>query len=182
MGERKPKSFADKSDDMSSLPETGVVGSVKSAQTSMGQRRYMLLVFAFVLVALVVGGAIIFYIGHRSPKTVSICGSAVTHDASNQNNLKNQTTFGELVSRIKTKPDYTRDPNCMYIVAEYQILMGEYGNAQATIDTLKKDYGEGYAYDKNLDEGQASLHNLQQQFEQAKQADDNSKGGIDPAI
>lgn len=182
MGERKPKSLAGKSD-IPSLPENGIAGSVKADRgPSPRGHRYVSLIVAGVLVLAVVVAGIFVYNHRQAAKISSVCGNSIAHDASTQNKLQNQTTFGELVNQIKAAPNYDQDPNCLYIIAEYQMLMNDLDGAQISIDKLTNDYGEDYTFNRNLDDGEASIQHLQAQYDISKDAQDNSHGGIDPAI
>lgn len=182
MGEHKPKSFAGKSD-IPSLPENGIAGSVKADRGPSPRRhRYVSLIVAGILVVTVVAAGVFVYNHRQAAKISSVCGNSIAHNASTQTQLQNQTTFGELVGQIKAKPNYDKDPNCLYIIAEYQMVMNDLDGAQASINKLTADYGKDYKFNHNLDDGEASIQHLQAQYDISKDAQNNSHGGIDPAI
>jgi hypothetical protein len=47
---------------------------------------------------------------------------------------------------------------------------------------LKALYDPEHPFNENLDDGHASLDNLQKQFDLMQRAQDNANGSIDPAI
>lgn len=145
----------------------------------MPKRKRTALIAGAIVIILAVGGYLIY--NNRS-QTVSVCTSTMTREGNIQNNLQNSNTFTLFVGKIKALQNYQRDPNCMYMIAEYQIAVADLPSAQSTISQLKSAYGANYVYDKNLDNGHASLANLQKEYSLTKRAIDNTKGTIVPAI
>jgi hypothetical protein len=180
MGEQKSKSFGSKptAEPSSAMIAGSNVGAAR--RFSLHGRRLSIVVGVVVVVALV-GGYLLFK-QLRSPQVLTVCSSAIAQEAHAQNTLSNVDTFGELANRVKAKKDYTKDPNCMYVIAEYQITAGDLTAAKTTVDTLQSKYGAKYKYSASLDGGKASIQNLQQQLSDRQKAQDNSHGGIDPGI
>jgi cell division protein FtsL len=178
MGKHESESFAGK---QQATPQAKkmVVG------TGKGRRKIPKVVYALVLllvaVILVVVGYCL-YKHYQKPPISAVCTDAISQEANAQNKSANLTTFANLTYRIKSKANYAHDPNCQYILAEYQISSGSLDAAQTTMNQIKTDHGSNYAFNKNLDDGQASLSKLQKQFDMMQKAQDNSDGVIDPAI
>lgn len=177
MGEYKSKHFADKKDTMPPLKDLIVGDNYK--KSVLGTHTYVLLVLVVILIASIVSYGI--YKRERSRKTVA-CSQVIIEQGNILNGSGNMSAFGELAKVIRQKDNYAKDPNCLYILTEYQITVGDLPAAKAAIDHLRSTYGSGYAFDKGLDGGQASLTNLLQQFNLVQNAQDNSKGRIDPVL
>lgn len=178
MGEHKPKTTTS-TPQSPALPKAGVAGSVKRLGWLRNRKRAGIAVSCIFAVCLAVGALI--YIRQQAPQVANVCDANLAREASAQNELKNVTAFGRLVERIKAKPHYENDPNCLYIIAQYQMVSGDVPGAKATISRLKKDYAD-FRYHSTLDGGKASLSGLEKQYDFNKDLDDNSSGGIDPAI
>lgn len=181
MGENKPKSSAAPETE-DSFSEKMIGGSTKHRASSDNSWRKYASLFGVVIVVLVVGGAGLFlYLKHRPAQVVTVCTDSVTQQGNDQNKSSNLTTFGELVDQIKGNQNYTHDPNCLYIIAQYQILSSDLTSAKDTITTLQSKYPK-FVFSKNLDDGKASLSSLQKQFDFMQGVENNAKGRIDPAI
>ena len=130
-------------------PESKVVVGGTSAPAVAGQpgqgrtRLYALISAAVVL--LVVGG-VFAYKKYHKPAVLSVCDSAITKDAGAQYAEGNITGMSRVLVQIRARQHYTKDPNCLYIIAQYQILSADLTAAQGTIDRLKT-YGAAHMYD-----------------------------------
>lgn len=144
-------------------------------------KRKRVVLVALVAIIVIAGLGYAVY-KNRADRVLSVCDSSMTQEGNTQNNLQNSNTFTLFVGQVKAMPNYTRDPNCMYMIAEYQIATQDMSAAKSTIAQLKSEHGSAHVYDKNLDNGHASLSRLQTQFDIMQQALNNAKGTIVPAI
>lgn len=169
------KHSTDKKEVIPSLEDL-VVGEGKRSMLRTG---IVLLVLVAILFICIVG-----YAMHKRQQShiAIVCNQVIIEQGRTLNDSGNVTAFKQLAGTIRQKDNYTKDPNCLYILAEYQITTGDLPAAKAAIDHLRTTYGSGYVFDRSLDSGQASIANLLQQFKVVQNAQNNSKGRIDPAI
>ncbi|HSX28531.1 MAG TPA: hypothetical protein VLF60_03745 [Candidatus Saccharimonadales bacterium] len=181
MGENKPKSAATPQAE-DGISEKMIGGSAKHRARSGSLWRKCIGLVG--VVVLLVGGAIAGYLvyrAHRPAPVTVVCSDSVTKQGNEQNKSSNLTTFGELVDQIKGNQDYIHDPNCLYIVAQYQIISSDLTTAKTTIATLRSKYPK-FVFSKSLDDGKASISNLQKQFDFMQGVENNAHGSIDPTI
>ena len=93
--------------------------------------------------------------------------------AFSSNNLKSQQ---QLTSKIKSLPNYMKDPNCLYVVTHYYINDGDTQNANTYLNKLEKVYSTKQGFSSAL-LGSYSLSQLksfvQSMNQEAKQTQQN---------
>lgn len=151
----------------------------RSRLLSASSLRYAGIALALVFV---VGVAYLSVKAFMPTASSKVCGDDIAQQANTANKMGNVTEFTYIAGRVKGLPKYDKDPNCVYILTEYAMVNNDFSTAKANIGHLTSTYGTKYMFNKNLDDGKASVANLQNQYDIAKQAHDNANGVIDPAI
>ena len=179
MGEHKPKHSAGKPDP-SLLTEHAIVGSeVRKGGTP--KRKVTSLILIAIIVIAIGGGGFLMYRKQQASRIYTVCSDENAKEAHSLNEMQSVSGLEKLAAQIKSRKNYAKDPNCLYIVAQSQIVASDITGAQTTIDQLKKKYAD-FHFNQYLDSGKASLQNLQSQFDVMKETEENSRGRFVPDI
>lgn len=115
---------------------------------------------------------------HNKSYAGKVCDQSILQQGARVKDLGNLAEFKSTVDLIKTMPNYDKDPNCLYVIAQYQIASGDLSGATDTLNKLKKEKTNSLS--QILDSGKASINTLQNQFDAMKNALDNAKGIPEP--
>ena len=150
------------------------------------------------IVAAIIGLGVYFYkddlvgIVQKSDNTEHTCqnpASEKCHEilnnsvkALNDNNIKKQA---EIVEQIKKEPNYTKEPNYMFVVTRYYINIGDPKNSKANYEKLNEAYSKEEGYNKIIRSIAATPGDLQLMIkyleQQADQAQKNFYGVPPPS-
>lgn len=76
---------------------------------------------------------------------------------------QNKTNYTKVASEIENLKDYKTDPNCVYMLIQYNSDVDDYGKAYFLIDDLEKLYNDNkFVNGKYL--GTTDLHSLRQEI------------------
>lgn len=164
------------------LPNATVFTDKRNPLTTLFKNRAFFLVVLIIVVATAATGGYMLYKRHKDTTgTRVVCADSLLKTASYQYSQGAVSQLELTIGQIKALAKYTRDPNCMYAITEYQIVSGDIDAAKKSISDLKQTYGS-FKFSKGLDNGSPSIDNLQKQLDVMQNAVQNEKGSINPDI
>ena len=133
---------------------------------------------AVVVGVLVVGLPLLFYgflrlsdLRNRDYAT-GVCKGGMISDARKYIDANDITRTGQIVDKVTKMKNYQTDANCQYVLVRYDIMVGNFADAQKQLNQLKKVYN--FTYDSGFGDHPLSPQELQQIISDstAAQADD----------
>jgi hypothetical protein len=94
--------------------------------------------------------AIIVAIAAYHSRPASACSVSFLKNAATHFDGPHRPQLIKDVAEIKSKKDYTKDPNCLYVVMEYNIHSSDSASADKTYAQLQKAYDPAKGFSRSL--------------------------------
>jgi hypothetical protein len=131
---------------------------------------------AAILILVLAGFAVYKKYGTTKP----VCTDATIGQINNLYKGGQVQTVAQKLNTLKQSKGFQGDPNCLYLMADYNIRLSKLDTAQSYINQLKTKFGDNPHFSKKLASGEVSLSSLQKELDETKQAEQNIKGTILP--
>lgn len=125
--------------------QQAVVGDVKTG-LQMPPKKVFLILLA---VLVVVGGGVYLLASRSSKQSSTSCSTAVlTKQTATDLNSPSAAVLKPTVDKIEAQPNYSKDINCVYVLMDYYIAVGDPDKARPAYDQLvalytsREDYSE----------------------------------------
>lgn len=125
-------------------------GKFKGKSFSLDRWRKPLLYAACVVVAAAVATSIGIVVNNNSKKQMDICTQKANLPLMNQAatdiSSNNITSLMRVASKVSALPNYKNDPNCLYVLFQGSLNIGDIPQAQSYLSALEKIYPKNGLY------------------------------------
>jgi hypothetical protein len=158
-----------------------LAGGLKNFRTMSVRQKLISTVVWVVLIGLVVTLLLLLWSSNSKHKMGVVCSDAVLKQAALAFNANKTADEKKVAAQVLTLENYNQDPNCMYILVNYNINIGDAQTAGSYLTQLEKVYkpAQGFsvyfagAYGRSYETLKDLVANLQKQQQDLK----NGKGG-----
>ncbi len=141
-------------------------GRVTTVQKPHNKKLILLVVVFLILLA---AAGYFWYTKQQSAKTAKnpVCAEDLLHQAEPLLDSSKREQLKPLVDNIKSKKNYDKDANCLYIVVTYHVNMAEGKNARKYFEQLKQIYDPNKRFSLTVGK-HGGIEDLQLQVEYAE--------------
>lgn len=102
------------------------------------------------------------------------CSEDINKQADTAITNTDQVALAAVVDIVKQQEGYDRDPNCLYIVLQYQLATGDAKSSRTTLDRLKAYAGNTFRFSRAFTTG-ISIQSLEQNVHFLSESDKNEQ-------